>query len=112
MQMNRFAASIAAAVLLCTLSACAKPQPPAEPETTVQPTEQTHATVPVEEAPWHEDLAQKLLETYGVLPEYYEDLGDGTCQVYVEVGGEIMPFAILNTATGEYQQITTEGQGT
>lgn len=101
--------ALLAAALLCTLSACTKPQPPAEPESTVQPMEQTHATVPVEEAPWQEALAQELLEKYGVLPEYYEDLGDGTCQVYVEVGGEVMPFAILNTATGEYQQITTEG---
>ena len=102
-------AALLAAVLLFSLSACTKPQPPAEPEPTVQPTEQTHATVPVEEAPWHEALAQELLEKYGVLPEYYEDLGDGICQVYVEVGGEVMPFAIFNTATGEYQLITSEG---
>ena len=95
-------AALLAAAMLCTLTACGKPQPPAEPEPTVQPTEQTHATVPVEEAPWNEDLAQELLEKYGVLPEYYEDLGDGTYQVYAEVGGEVIPFAILNAATGEY----------
>lgn len=104
--------ALLAAALLFALSACGKPQPPAEPEPTVLPTEQTHATVPVEEAPWHTALAEELLEKYGVLPEYYEDLGDGTCQVYVEVGGEVMPFAILNTATGEYCLVTTEGNGT
>ena len=101
-------AAMLAAVLL-SLSACGKPQPSAKPEATVLPTEQTHATVPAEEAPWQEQLADELLETYGVLPEYYEDLGDGSYQVYAEVGGEILPFAILNAATGEYQLITTEG---
>lgn len=102
-------AAMLAAVLLLSLSACAKIQPSAKPEATVLPMEQTHATVPAEEAPWHEELADQLLETYGVLPEYYEDLGDGSYQVYAEVGGEIMAFAVFNTATGEYQLITTEG---
>lgn len=103
-----FAAMLVAA-LLCALSACGKPQPSAKPEATVLPTEQTHATVPAEEAPWHEELADELLETYGVLPEYYEELGDGSYQVYAEVGGEILPFAILNAATGEYHLVTIEG---
>lgn len=102
-------AAMLAAVLLLSLSACAKIQPSAKPEATVLPTEQTHATVPAEEVPWHEELADELLETYGVLPEYYEDLGDGTCRVYVEVGGEIMAFAVFNTATGEYHLVMTEG---
>ena len=102
-------AAMLAAVLLLSLSACGKPQPSAKPEATVLPTEQTHATVPAEEAPWHEQLADGLLETYGVLPEYYEELGDGSYQVYAEVGGEILPFAILNAATGEYHLVTTEG---
>ena len=37
-----------------------------------------------------------------LLPEYYEDLGDGIYQVYVEVGGEIVPFVTVNSATGDY----------
>ena len=102
-------AAMLAAVLLLSLSACGKPQPSAKPEATVPPTEQTHATIPAADAPWQEQLADELLETYGVLPEYYEDLGDGSYQVYAEVGGEILPFAILNAATGEYHMVTTEG---
>ena len=47
-------------------------------------------------------VAEDLFETYGVLPEYYEDLGDGIYQVYVEVGGEIVPFVAVNSATGDY----------
>lgn len=102
-------AAVLAAVLLLSLPACTKAQPPVQTEPALPPTEQTHATIPAEDAPWQEELADQLLETYGVLPEYYEDLGDGTCRVYVEVGGEILPFAILNAATGEYHLVTTEG---
>ena len=55
-----------------------------------------------EDEPWKAALAADLFEKYGVLPEYYEDLGDGIYQVYVEVGGEIVPFVAVNSATGDY----------
>ena len=55
-----------------------------------------------EEEPWKTALAEDLFEKYGVLPEYYEDLGDGIYQVYVEVGGEVVPFVTVNSATGDY----------
>ena len=55
-----------------------------------------------EDEPWKAALAEDLFETYGVLPEYYEDLGDGIYQVYVEVGGEIVPFVTVDSATGDY----------
>ena len=55
-----------------------------------------------EDEPWKAALAENLLQKYGVLPKYYEDLGDGIYQVYVEVGGEIVPFVAVNSATGDY----------
>lgn len=55
-----------------------------------------------EEEPWKTALAEDLLEKYGVIPEYYEDLGNGIYQVYVEVGGEIVPFVTVDSATGDY----------
>ena len=55
-----------------------------------------------EDEPWKAALAEDLFEKYGVLPEYYEDLGDGIYQVYVEVGGEVVPFVTVNSATGDY----------
>lgn len=55
-----------------------------------------------EEELWKAALAEDLFEKYGVLPEYYEDLGDGIYQVYVEVGGEIVPFVTVDSATGDY----------
>ena len=59
--------------------------------------------------PWKAALAEDLFEKYGVRPEYYEDLGDGIYLVYVEVGGEILPFAIFDAVTEEYSLITAEG---
>ena len=55
-----------------------------------------------EEEPWKTALAEELFEKYGVIPDHYEDLGDGIYQVYVEVGGEIVPFVTVDSATGEY----------
>ena len=51
---------------------------------------------------WKEELEKRLFEDYGVIPEYYEDLGDGIYQVYVEVGGEVIPFVTVDSATGDY----------
>ena len=55
-----------------------------------------------EEESWKAALAEDLLEKYGVLPEYYVDLGEGIYQVYVEVGGEVVPFVTVDSATGDY----------
>ena len=56
----------------------------------------------VPEESWKTALADDLFEKYGVIPESYEDLGDGIYQVYVEVGGEVVPFVTVDSATGEY----------
>ena len=130
MKVKAFAA-ILAAILLFALTACGKTQTPATSDKTdsaAQQTEQqndaetsanedspTHGdeasedeSVPgdAEEAPEEEPcqtaLAEDLLEKYGVLPEYYEDLGDGIYQVYVEVGGKVVPFVTVDSATGDY----------
>ena len=55
-----------------------------------------------EDETWKADIEQFLLETYGVIPERYENLGNGIYRVYVEVGGEVMAFGTVNSATGEF----------
>lgn len=111
-------AAILAAALSLALTACGAPQTPAAPAPTDAATQQTEQptvpqpaeteAVPTEETaasqdePWKEALAESLFENYGVLPESYEDLGDGIYQVYVEVGGEVVPFVTVDSATGEY----------
>ena len=52
---------------------------------------------------WKEDLEKSLFENYGVIPKYYEDLGDGIYQVYVEVGGKVIPLVTVDSETGNYQ---------
>lgn len=70
--------------------------------------EETGATIPsnwekaTEDEPWKAALAEDLFQKYGVRPEYYEDLGNGIYQVYVEIGGELVPFVAVNSATGDY----------
>ena len=56
-----------------------------------------------EGAGWKADLEKSLFDNYGVVPKYYEDLGDGIYQVYVEVGGEVEPLVTVDSATGDYQ---------
>ena len=58
-----------------------------------------------EDEAWKEDLEKSLFENYGVIPKYYEYLGDGIYQVYVEVGGEVVPLVMVDSATGDYQMI-------
>ena len=61
-----------------------------------------------EDEAWKEDLEKSLFENYGVIPKYYEDLGAGIYQVYVEVGGEIVPLVTVDSETGDYQVIFAE----
>ena len=55
-----------------------------------------------QDEPWKVTLAEDLFQKYGVVPEYYEDLGNGIYQVYVEIGGELVPFVAVNSTTGDY----------
>ena len=66
-----------------------------------EPTETEAAPADGEEA-WKEGFEERLFNNFGVIPEYYEDLGDGIYQVYVEVGGEVVPFVTVDSATGDY----------
>ena len=118
MKLKAFAAAMLAATLLLALSACGKTQSPAASDNLDPATQQTeqqndakpsadedpsnHGDEASQDEAWKEELAETLFENYGVLPEYYEDLGDGIYQVYVEVGGEIVPFVAVNSATGDY----------
>ena len=118
MKLKAFAAAMLAATLLRALSACGKTQSPAASDNLDPATQQTeqqndakpsadedpsnHGDEASQDEAWKEELAETLFENYGVLPEYYEDLGDGIYQVYVEVGGEVVPFGTVDSATGEY----------
>ena len=93
-------AAALAAVLLLALTACGKAR--SQAGLTGEETVPVNREEPHDDEPWKEALAEDLFQKYGVLPEYYEDLGDGFYLVYVEVGGEILPFVTVDSATGDY----------
>ena len=120
-----FAAAILVAVLLLAFAGCEKgrvndaptqtiptTQQTTQPETTQAPTIK-ETTPTVETAPaaettasteeaWKIEFEKSLLENYGVTPEYYEDLGNGIYQVYVNIDGKVVPYVVVDSATGDY----------
>lgn len=118
MKHKPFAAAILAAVLLLSLSACGGTQSPAssdKPSSATQQTEQqnntetsatdnspTYGEETAADRAWKTKFEQSLFENYGVVPESYEDLGNGIYQVYVEVDGKVIPFVTVDSATGDY----------
>lgn len=56
-----------------------------------------------EDEVWKVDFEKILFENYGVIPEHYEDMGDGNYKVYVDVGGEVVPLVTVDSATGDYR---------
>lgn len=100
MKRKAFASAVLAAALLLALMGCGRKETPQ-----TQPATQETAAPAAETAaqePWMAALAEELFQQYGVLPEYYEDLGDGRYAVFVEVGGEIMPFGTVDAETQDF----------
>ena len=109
--------AVVLALVLLALAACGKTQPV---EQTDAPTEQISETKPAispatEETPasadtteetdadeWKIEFEQSLFDNYGVVPDHYEDLGDGIYQVYVEIDGNVIPYVAVDSATGDY----------
>lgn len=55
-----------------------------------------------DEESWKIAFEKSLLENYGVRPDHYEELDEGIYQVYVEIDGKIVPYVVVNSATGDY----------
>ena len=51
---------------------------------------------------WKSAFEKVLLKEFGVKPDHYENLGNGIYEVYVEKDGKVIPYAILDSETGEY----------
>ncbi len=123
MKHKSFTAAVIAAILLFTLTACGKAQigeAPVQETADVQETPAVAQTSTTEAAQlpagedaaaenadsadeaWKTEFEKSLFENYGVKPEYYEDLGGGIYQVYVEIDGKIVPYVAVDSATGDY----------
>ena len=117
MKFKAFSSAVIAAALLFTLTACEKEQAVASPAPSPSaPTaEQAEATeypaaeittagddaAGTDEA-WKVEFEKSLMENYGVVPDHYEDIGNGVYQVYVKIDGKIVPYVAVDSATGDY----------
>lgn len=106
--LRRAAISMLAALMLLSLTACGKSQLPDE---AVQPSPEAVQTesptgTSVDDAAdsetWKTEFEKSLLENYGVKPDHYEEIDDGIYQVYVEIDGKIIPYVVVDSATGDY----------
>lgn len=107
-----------AVVMVFSLSACGKTPAPGKSElspstgTQVEPSNEVDtatdenptadADASANDEAWKKEFEKSLLENYGVTPDYYEDLGDGVYQVYVEIDGKVVPYVAVDSATGDY----------
>lgn len=124
MKQRNIALAALAALLLFTLAACGKRAPapapasaasagegaaaslaeePSVPDSSGSETEpaEKDASSAADEA-WKQAFEESLWENYGVVPDHYEDLGDGVYQVYVEIDGKVVPYVAVDSATGDY----------
>ena len=124
MKQRNIALAALAALLLFTLAACGRRAPapvpasaasagegaaaapaeePSVPDSSGSETEpaEKDASSAADEA-WKQAFEESLWENYGVVPDHYEDLGDGVYQVYVEIDGKVVPYMAVDSATGDY----------
>lgn len=106
---TKFFAAVLAAALLFTLTACGKDQADytfnedqTPPQQTAQPEAAEASPEDAAEEAWKVEFEKSLMENYGVTPHHYESLGDGIYQVYVDIGGRIVPYVTVDSATGDY----------
>ena len=110
MKMSRSHRMAAVYVLLAVsllVTSCGKPAASSAADSTGKETasaasEQEPESPAISEEVWKAEFEQSLLENYGVVPEYYEDLGDGVYQVYVKIDGKIVPYVTVDSKTGDY----------
>ena len=124
MKQRNIALAALAALLLFTLAACGRRAPapapasaasagegaaaapaeePSVPDSSGSETEpaEKDASSAADEA-WKQAFEESRWENYGVVPDHYEDLGDGGYQVYVEIDGKVVPYVAVDSATGDY----------
>lgn len=113
---QKFLIAAVLALMLFALTACVKTQSveqdvPAEQISQTNPevspsTEEispnADTTKETDADAWKAEFEQSLLDNYGVVPDHYEDLGDGIYQVYVEIDGNVIPYVAVDSATGDY----------
>lgn len=112
---RKHAAALLTAVFLLALTACGRQAAASGPaQTPAAPAVETPVIAAPAATPtpaagkdagsdgWKAEFERSLLENYGVTPDHYEDLGNGIYQVYVKIDGKAVPYATVDSATGDY----------
>lgn len=126
MKLKTIITTMLAVALIFSLSACSKNQSVEDPDKTDTDTQKTEQNIDdgekvddtaetdtsdadnngadntENEDSWKDAFEKSLLENYNVVPESYEDLGNGIYQVYVKIDGKTVPYVTVDSATGEY----------
>lgn len=126
MKLKTIITTMLAVALIFSLSACSKNQSVEDPDKTDTDTQKTEQNIDdgekvddtaetdtsdadnngadntKNEDSWKDAFEKSLLENYDVVPESYEDLGNGIYQVYVKIDGKTVPYVTVDSATGEY----------
>lgn len=126
MKLKTIITTMLAVALIFSLSACSKNQSVEDPDKTDTDTQKTEQNMDEGETvddtaatdksdadnngadntknedSWKDAFEKSLLENYDVVPESYEDLGNGIYQVYVKIDGKTVPYVTVDSATGEY----------
>ena len=89
--------------VVLSLTACSGKTTEAETETQSESTtEAEFAGIIDVKTDWKATFEAVLMKERGVKPDHYENLGNGIYEVYVEKDGKVIPYAILDSETGEY----------
>ena len=89
--------------VVLSLTACSGKTTEAETETQSESTtEAEFAGIIDVKTDWKATFEAVLMKERGVKPDHYEELGSGIYQVYVEKDGKVIPYAIVDSTTGEY----------
>lgn len=89
--------------VVLSLTACSGKTTEAETETQSESTtEAEFAGIIDVKTDWKATFEAVLMKERGIKPDHYEELGSGIYQVYVEKDGKVIPYAIVDSTTGEY----------
>ena len=89
--------------VVLSLTACSGKNTEAETETQSESTTEAEFSGIIDvKTDWKATFEAVLMKERGVKPDHYENLGNGIYEVYVEKDGKVIPYAILDSETGEY----------
>ena len=101
--MKKLMSLVLALAMILSLAACGGKTTETETETQTESSMEAEfaGTIDVKKD-WKAAFEAILMKERGVKPDHYEELGSGIYQVYVEKDGKVVPYVVVDSATGDY----------